>query len=188
VTPPVDTPFAALTLLVAPAILTNASSVAILATSNRFARAVDRSRSLLAQIETSGEQQAEGKTLSAEAAELTRLRERQLDIAERRVLIIMRALKYFYLALGSFAGAAIISLLGAVNIFGLHPALNYVLSLGAFLAGATGVCGLSGGAVVLVWESQLTLGILTEEANWVRSRYINKQTRDQSSDLKGSVT
>ena len=39
---PSDTPYAALTLIVAPAILTNASSVLALGTSNRFARAVDR--------------------------------------------------------------------------------------------------------------------------------------------------
>ena len=39
-------PFAVLTFIVAPAILTNASSVMALGTSNRFARAIDRARSL----------------------------------------------------------------------------------------------------------------------------------------------
>ena len=37
-------PFAALSLIVAPAILTNASSVLSMSTSNRLARAVDRPR------------------------------------------------------------------------------------------------------------------------------------------------
>ena len=46
-------PFAALSLIVAPAILTNACSVLILSTSNRFARAVDRARQLAQEIEGS---------------------------------------------------------------------------------------------------------------------------------------
>jgi branched-subunit amino acid transport protein len=39
-----NSPFAVLTAIVAPAILTNASSVLALGTSNRFARVVDRTR------------------------------------------------------------------------------------------------------------------------------------------------
>ena len=48
---PDSNPFAALSLIVAPAILTNACSVLILSTSNRFARAVDRARQLAQEIE-----------------------------------------------------------------------------------------------------------------------------------------
>ncbi len=44
-------PFAALSLIVAPAVLTNASSILILSTSNRLARAIDRARTLAAQME-----------------------------------------------------------------------------------------------------------------------------------------
>ena len=43
-------PFAVLTAIVAPAILTNASSVLALATSNRLARVVDRTRIVAAQM------------------------------------------------------------------------------------------------------------------------------------------
>jgi hypothetical protein len=39
-------PFVILTLIVAPAILTNAAALMIMSTSNRFARAVDRGRDL----------------------------------------------------------------------------------------------------------------------------------------------
>lgn len=45
-------PFAALSLIVAPAILTNASSVLAMSTSNRLARAVDRARELARQLES----------------------------------------------------------------------------------------------------------------------------------------
>ena len=46
-----NNPFGILTFIVAPAILTNASSIMALGTSNRFARAIDRARSLLAEME-----------------------------------------------------------------------------------------------------------------------------------------
>jgi hypothetical protein len=39
-------PFAVLSLIVAPAILTNASCVLVMSTSNRLARVVDRARNL----------------------------------------------------------------------------------------------------------------------------------------------
>jgi hypothetical protein len=45
-------PFAALSLIVAPAVLTNASSVLVLSTSNRLARAVDRARALATHLES----------------------------------------------------------------------------------------------------------------------------------------
>ena len=47
-----DNPYAVLTLIAAPAILTNASSVLALSTSNRFARAVDRQRQLSKLLDT----------------------------------------------------------------------------------------------------------------------------------------
>jgi Protein of unknown function (DUF2721) len=49
--PPAN-PFAALSLIVAPAILTNASAVLAMSTSNRLARAVDRARELLRHVES----------------------------------------------------------------------------------------------------------------------------------------
>ena len=45
-----DNPFAALTIVVAPAILTNASSVLCLGTANRLARVVDRTRVVSAEL------------------------------------------------------------------------------------------------------------------------------------------
>src|SRR5579872_2604204 len=45
-TPVTDNPFAVLTLIAAPAVFTNASSVLSLGTGNRLARVVDRTREL----------------------------------------------------------------------------------------------------------------------------------------------
>ena len=47
-------PFAALSLIVAPAILTNACTLLIMSTSNRLARAVDLARELADQLEEAG--------------------------------------------------------------------------------------------------------------------------------------
>ncbi len=47
-------PFAALSLIAAPAVLTNASSLLILSTSNRLARAVDRARQMTTELERAG--------------------------------------------------------------------------------------------------------------------------------------
>ena len=48
---PHTNPFAAFSMIVAPAILTNAASVLAMSTSNRLARAVDRARDLARQLE-----------------------------------------------------------------------------------------------------------------------------------------
>src|SRR5207237_9799103 len=47
ITPVADSPFAVLTLIAAPAVFTNASSVLSLGTGNRLARVVDRTRALV---------------------------------------------------------------------------------------------------------------------------------------------
>jgi len=99
-------PFAVLSLIVAPAVLTNASSVLAMSTSNRLARAVDRARELSRQLEEAGD------LASAEA--VRRLRE--LAATEQRSLMLLAALRSFYVALGSFASATLVSLLGAVMV------------------------------------------------------------------------
>jgi hypothetical protein len=49
-TPVSDSPFAVLTLIAAPAVFTNASSVLALGTGNRLARVVDRTRALVKEL------------------------------------------------------------------------------------------------------------------------------------------
>jgi hypothetical protein len=94
-------PFAALSLIVAPAVLTNASSILILSTSNRLARAVDRARALATQLEAP----------VGIPGRFTALRLNEMDSSERRALMLLSALRLFYASLGAFAGAALTSLL-----------------------------------------------------------------------------
>lgn len=146
-------PLSILTFIVAPAILTNASSIMTLGTSNRFARAIDRARSLSAEIQVSG-------TIETPAIALRR---RQLRYAERRALILVRALTAFYVSVGSFGAASLISLLAAAFSV-LHHDLGRQVTLTIGLgAGVAGVGGLVTGSGLLVWETRMALFILTEE-------------------------
>ena len=97
-----DNPFAALTIVVAPAILTNASSVLCLGTANRLARVVDRTRVLSAELAN-----AAPNTRNLEACQ------HKLQDLRVRWTLVLRALKLFYMSLGSFAAAALISLFGS---------------------------------------------------------------------------
>src|SRR5438093_11811637 len=51
---PAENPFTALTIVVAPAILTNASSLLCFGTANRLARVMDRTRAVSAQLAGAG--------------------------------------------------------------------------------------------------------------------------------------
>src|SRR5437016_11274994 len=51
---PAENPFTALTIVVAPAILTNASSLLCFGTANRLARVMDRTRAVSAQLAGEG--------------------------------------------------------------------------------------------------------------------------------------
>ncbi len=153
-------PLGVLTFIVAPAILTNASSVMALGTANRFARAIDRARELSGQVE--------GKELSPDLEIALRLR--QLTSAERRVLLLVRALTAFYLSVGCFAAASLISLLAAVLHFAGQEMLYRPTLVVALCAGAAGVGGLVTGSALLVWETRMALHILSEETDFMLKR------------------
>ena len=153
-------PFAVLSLIVAPAVLTNASSVLAMSTSNRLARAVDRARELSKQLEEAG------NLTSSEA--VRRLRE--LAATEQRSLMLLAALRSFYVALGSFASATLVSLLGAVMAPMGVGVLVRVLEVIGVVAGLLAVSALVHGSVVLVRETRLVVQVLQERAASVHAR------------------
>jgi hypothetical protein len=151
--PSISNPLSILTFIVAPAMLTNASSIMTLGTSNRFARAIDRARVLSAEFKASGGADNPGNAF----------RRRQLFFAERRALILVRALTAFYVSVGAFGAASLVSLLAA-GFFVVQHELGSRVSLG--VAVVTGVCGVAGlmiGSLLLVYETRMALRILTEE-------------------------
>ena len=160
-------PFAALSLIVAPAILTNASSVLAMSTGNRLARAVDRARELARQLEdgkTSGGADSDG--------EFDR-RLRELTATEHRVTMLLRVLQSFYMALGGFASATLASLFGAV-VSQYGPGLPAIfLEALAVTAGIVGVAALVRGSVILIRETNIAVRTITERAASVRARAEN---------------
>jgi len=160
VTSPESSPFAALTLIVAPAILTNACSVLIMSTSNRLGRAVDRARELSKEIEGTND-------LSDPVA---RRRLAELGTTEVRSLLLVRAMRSRYVALSGFALAALVSLLGAGLEHVGSPLLSFPLQVLALLAGAVAVGALVHASVMLVRDTQLAVGVLRERAATLRAR------------------
>ena len=160
--PLADNPFAVLSFIAAPALLTNASSLLTLATSNRFARAVDRSRTLAGRLE--------GAFPADLDSEEGRLLLWQLECSELRVLRIIRALSSFYFAVGAFGLGTLVSLVGSALEFVRRGAVGQSAFWLALLAVASGVGGLITGSSLLVLESRLTGKVLRAEADLIRRR------------------
>ena len=146
-------PFAVLTAIVAPAILTNASSVLALGTSNRLGRVVDRTRVVYGDLAAS---QACSKEHQAWSEQLGALR--------IRADMLLRALRLFYAALGLFAASALVSVGGSIAAF-YGQRLLFEISAGlAVLTGASAVAGLAIGCWLMVHETRLAVQSLAAEA------------------------
>jgi hypothetical protein len=151
-------PFAVLTAVVAPAILTNACSVLALGTSNRLARVVDRTRVVareLAALEPSDSHHANWAA--------------QLKGLQVRTRLLVKALRVIYGSLGLFATAALVSVLGSIVTY-YGAGILFQLTAGlALLAGAVAVTGLASGCFLMVQETRLAVQNLAEEAKIHRS-------------------
>ena len=159
-------PFAILTFISAPAVLTNASCVLLFGTGNRYGRAIDRVHELADVVEA--------KTV-LEEPEL-RLRIRQLEAAETRTLLIVRALTCFYSAVAGFVASTLVSLVGAVlTAAGLGGVqLSFAI---AFLAGSAGVIAMIAGAIMLARETRFSFRVLREEKSFLAERVEQRITR-----------
>jgi hypothetical protein len=138
-------PFSILTIVVAPAVLTNASSVLALGTNNRLARVADRTHVLTAQI----------AKLEPGAGEYQFLLS-QLPDLQTRARLLLRALRFFYLALGLFASSALISILGSIAAYYARPAFQAAAGLG-IACGLSAVVSLVCGSVMMIRETQLAV-------------------------------
>jgi hypothetical protein len=81
---------------------------------------------------------------------------------------MVRALTAFYVSVGSFAGASFASLLGAVLALTGREILLTVALMVAVCIGVSGIGGLLVGSGLLVWETRLSLVILSEETQLAR--------------------
>jgi hypothetical protein len=142
----ITNPFVVLSYVGGPALLTNATSLFVLSTSNRFARAIDRARVLAERPDESG-------------AVLDELRD-----AHRRVDLIVRALTSFYFAAAMFALGTLATIAGAaIADIQNSPILNAVIG-GAAIVGVAGFLAFVTGAICLVFEARLTARMISREA------------------------
>src|SRR5260370_21010409 len=146
-------PFAALSIVVAPAIVTSVASVLCLGTANRLARVVDRTRVVSAQL-----------AHLAPKAETIVTSRRQLEELRVRWNLVLRALICFYMSLGSFAAAALISLVGSsFTATAVRLPFNFMAILG-LLSGTVGVGGLVFGCPIMRQATRLALEKIAEES------------------------
>src|SRR5262249_44950942 len=160
ITPVAESPFAVLTLIAAPAVFTNASSVLALGTGNRLARVVDRTRQLVRELH--------GPEIDARTRELW---VRHLGRLDQRGALLVRALSFFYGSIGCFAAASVVSLLGASVVTAQHKWPFEAIVVISFVAGTVGFLGLAVGCSFLVNETRLALRSISEEAELAKNRY-----------------
>jgi hypothetical protein len=123
----------------------------VLSTSNRLALAVDRARALSRELETGGGP-------APAAAQCLR----ELTIAEERSVLLVRALRAFYLAVSGFASAALLSLIGAILAPSAPAMLATVVGYVVIAAGVVAVGSIVLGSVLLVRETRMVVGVLGE--------------------------
>src|SRR6201996_2741147 len=139
-------PFSILTVVVAPAVLTNASSVLALGTNNRLARVADRTHAVTAQL---AKLKSGAKSYEALVA--------QLPALQTRAQLLLRALRCFYLGLGLFASSALISIAGSIAVYyGGRSAFRTAAGIGV-VCGASAVVALVCGCVLMIRETQLAV-------------------------------
>jgi hypothetical protein len=169
---PTANPFAVLSLIVAPAILTNASTALVMSTGNRLARAVDRARNLAKELEQDSSSPQSPRRL------------RELADTEQRAVMLLSVLRCFYTAMGSFAFATFIALVGAV-VANLVPVWMLRSVAGAAVAVALVAVGaIVYGSVILMRETRIAVDILTQRAAEAREQYSQWEQSQQESSIQ----
>ncbi|HVP64737.1 MAG TPA: DUF2721 domain-containing protein [candidate division Zixibacteria bacterium] len=154
--PSPESPFAVLTAVAAPALLTNSSSVLVLGLGNRIARVVDRTRAVAVVMASAGEGSELNKRLQQQA-ELLRLRTRDLG----------KAIRLGYAAVGGFAAEALVAVLGGALVHYEYGFAARIAGLAALGIGIISVFSLVAACVYMVKETTLALDNLAEEAKTV---------------------
>ena len=147
--------FAPLTFVVAPALLTNASSVLAMSTVNRMMRTHDRMHDFFAK---------------SEAGALSDFLTAQVDHVEKQAALLLRALHSIYVALAAFACATLVTLLGAALISVADALLLHAVAGLGIALGFVGVSGLVVGCVNLFRATHLSLLNIRDEAAIIRTR------------------
>ncbi len=151
-------PFALLSLIAAPAVLTNSASVLALSTSNRFLRASERLRAVAARYD------------EAESAEVRAHVINQLTRVEKQASMLLNALRAAYVAIGCFVSASLISILGAGVASSSWRAAFTIFAGLALAVGVVGACGIVWACANLLGATRLALVNMSEDAAQIHRR------------------
>lgn len=157
-------PFLILTFIVAPAVLTNACALLAMSTSNRFARAIDMAKDIAKQIENSTDM------ISARLDRLVN----DFTNAETRGLLLLKALRCFYLSLSCFALVALVSLLGSVSAILKSQAAETVFLWFVLLLGVIAVGGIVFGVILLLREIRMVITLMQKRIHEIRQNIESK--------------
>lgn len=157
-------PFMMLTFIVAPAVLTNACALLAMSTSTRFARAIDMAKEIARQIENDTD------ILTAKLDKLVN----DFTIAETRGLLLLKALRCFYLSLSCFAMVALVSLLGSASSILNSKMAEVIFLYFLLLLGVIAVGGLVYGVLLILRETRMVITILQKRINEIRHNIESK--------------
>jgi hypothetical protein len=152
----IESPFAVLTAVVAPALLTNSSTVLVLGLGNRIARVTDRIRAVAGVMASAGEN-----------SELYPRLQQQAGLLKQRSQMLGKALRLGYAAVGAFAAEALIAVLGGMLVHYEFLMAARVAALVALAIGFGSVGSLVFACVYMVRETAIALDNLAEEAQTV---------------------
>ena len=142
--------FAALALVAAPAVLTNAMSVLALGSGNRLARVQDRLRQTLQDLGEAAAADREGRM-------------RQLDRLRTRARLLLNSMRAFFVALGSFAATTVLAVVGASFDILSQGSAARTFGVAALGIALFGVCNLLMGCLLLVRDTRLAVENLEDE-------------------------
>jgi hypothetical protein len=149
----------ALTMIAAPALLTNATCILAAGTVSRMLRTHDAMRDLL-------EQSAK---LELRAQDRSKLVD-QARRVERQGEVLLGALRCVYVALGAFSGATLLMLFAAGLLKARWEGLFQSLARITLVVVAVGVGSLVLGSVRLFHATRLSLADMRDEASTIRER------------------
>jgi len=145
-----DNPFLPLSFIAGPAILTNASGLMLNGASIRYNLAIGLWRDLQSDIH--GYENAAGTHYTD--------RHRALELANKRVVLIVRALNLLYCAVGGFGLSTLFGLTGALMIASASEWAIEAAKAATVLTGGFALLSLLGAAAVFTLESRCTLRLL----------------------------
>lgn len=153
-------PFAVITIIAAPAVLTNASSVLSLSTSSRMLRCLDRITHLTEKLDKGG--------LSDD---VKKMYAKHIDLSHRQSRQFLRALRSIYMAIASFALASFIALVGAALVAVFPHAVVETMAYLSFVAGGFGAVGFVWASIELIKAGRITITIMNTDIDHLKRHH-----------------